>query len=114
MLDFISHNMAQALPLAACFLLGVWLVQKGLDRITSIKIYPFYLFLAYWLLISSDDFKGIGPTVNLDWIDLVGIYSPVIGIVVFVVCLVVSWAIKSFKGRNLQRESDEHKKVTQR
>lgn len=108
MLDFISNNMAEALPLAACFLLGVWLVQKGLDRISSIKIYPFYLFLAYWLVISADGFNGIGPTPNLDWIDIVGIYSPVIGITVFIICFIASWAIQSFYKQGLQHESNDH------
>lgn len=101
MADFIANNMARELPLALCFLVGVYLIQMGLKRIASyFRIYPVALFIIYWLLLSIDAFKGIGPTAELDWINVVGIYALPLGVVFYVACFLLSFVIKRKKAED--------------
>ncbi|HPF44465.1 MAG TPA: DnaJ domain-containing protein, partial [Syntrophomonadaceae bacterium] len=91
MADFFSINMASQLPFALVFLLGVLLINAGLKRLSSLNnIHPFILFLIYWIMLSVGAYSGIGPTDDLDWINLVGILSPVVGFVFFVISYLLS------------------------
>ncbi len=101
MADFFSINMARQLPLALVFLLGVLLINAGLKRLSSLNnIHPFILFLIYWIMLSVGAYSGIGPTDDLDWINLVGILSPVVGFVFFV----ISYLLSLFLNRKTKTE----------
>lgn len=91
MLNFISINMARALPMSLIFGLGLFLIQKGLKRFNpQLRIYPLFLFICYWLSLSAGFFKGTGPTDELDWITFMGLLSPIIGVLFYVISFIVS------------------------
>lgn len=91
MADFFSNNMASQLPFALVFLLGLLLINAGLKRLSSqINIHPFIFFLVYWIMLSVGAYSNIGPTDHLDWINLIGILSPVVGFVFFVISFPLS------------------------
>lgn len=89
--DFIANNMAASLPISLVFALGLFLFQKGLKRLNEqYDIYPLVLFICYWMLFSLGVFEGIGPTKNLDWIAVIGICSPAVGLLFYIASFVYS------------------------
>jgi hypothetical protein len=57
MLDFISINMARALPMALIFWLGLFIIQSGIRRLRiQLNIKHPWLFLVYWFLLSTGQF----------------------------------------------------------
>jgi len=95
--QFIAVNMARALPMSLFFLLGVFLTQAGLKLLQPhLRVYPFILFMCYWIFLSIGAFSGIGPTKDLDWIEVLGIFSPVIGVPFYIVSFIWSKMRKKF------------------